>query len=213
MHSVVNVSSLRGLYAITPDHTYPNLRLASQVVQAIQGGAKIVQYRNKNCNCSPQDKQATVEAVLKVCQAYQVPLLINDDVELALTIQAAGVHLGQTDMDPTLARQHLGPQVIIGVSCYNSLDLAIAAQAVGANYVAFGRFFASTTKPLAVSAQPKLLKQARSKLHIPIVAIGGITPMNGKNLITQGADMLAVVGALFAVGDIKTNAKAFANLF
>jgi thiamine-phosphate pyrophosphorylase len=126
-----------------------------------------------------------------------VPLIINDDAQLAKAVGADGVHLGKDDGDIANARAVLGEAAIIGVSCYNSLDRAVTAQAQGASYVAFGRFFSSNTKPLAAPAQLDTLQQAKAVIKLPIVAIGGILPSNGLALIDAGADLLAVVGGLF----------------
>lgn len=207
MPAAVKAKALRGLYAITPERPRPHLALATQVDQAILGGARLIQYRDKSCDSA--HRLTTAQALLQVCRVHQVPLLINDDLELAIAICAAGVHLGQEDIAPNVARQRLGPEALIGVSCYNRLDLAEAAQAAGADYVAFGRFFPSATKPLATKAAPEILCRAKATLQIPIVAIGGINHINGQNLISLGADMLAVVEALFKTGDIKANAQAF----
>ncbi|KOR28766.1 hypothetical protein TI03_03995 [Achromatium sp. WMS1] len=211
MLNVSNNKTLRGLYAITPDQPYLDSSLITQVEQAIRGGAKLLQYRNKNANKA--NRLTIAKKLFSICQTYNIPLIINDDLELTQTIGAAGIHLGKNDVDLALARQKLGTQAIIGASCYNSLDLAISAQQAGANYVAFGSFFPSTTKPLATLAQPDLLKQAKARLYIPIVAIGGINHNNGAKLISQGADMLAMVGGIFATKDAETNAQLIAKLF
>lgn len=206
---------LRGLYAITLESS-SSASLLSQVKQALQGGAQLMQYRNKReCDSTVSTQQKTTEAaaLLALCHSYQVPLIINDDVALAYALGADGVHLGQHDLSLFLARQTLGPQALIGVSCYNNLELAIAAQAAGASYVAFGSFFPSTTKPQASAASLEILHQARAHLRLPIVAIGGITAVNGGALIQAGADMLAVVGGVFAATDIRVAAQAVTDLF
>jgi len=122
------------------------------------------------------------------------------------------VHLGQTDGNIAQARKQLGQNAIIGVSCYNSLELAITAETEGANYVAFGRFFPSTSKPLAAPAQLQTLHQAKAKLNVPIVAIGGILPENGQSLLKAGADLLAVIGGLFD-HEPEQSARAYQELF
>jgi thiamine-phosphate pyrophosphorylase len=142
-----------------------------------------------------------------------VSFVVNDDVELAVAAGADGVHLGLDDAEIAHARQHLGDRRLIGVSCYNRLDLARQAVGAGADYVAFGSFFCSPTKPLAVAAGPDLLVQARRELALPVVAIGGISPENGGALVTAGADMLAVISAVFAATDITAAARAFAPCF
>ncbi len=185
--------------------------LADQAAQAIAGGARLIQYRNKGGD-SPRRLQEA-EALRSVCRAAAVPFIVNDDVALAARIDADGVHLGRDDADPTGARERLGPDALIGVSCYDSLERAVHAQAVGADYVAFGRFFPSRTKPLATPATTELLRRAREILDIPLVAIGGITPDNGGILIAAGADMLAAIDAVFGRADIRAAAAAFASLF
>jgi thiamine-phosphate pyrophosphorylase len=204
------MSRWQGLYAITPLNP-PEPRLAEQVGEAIAGGARIVQHRDKSGDADQRAQEAA--ELLQVCRAHGVPLIINDDVELALRVGADGVHLGREDPDPEKARRRLGDRAIIGVSCYDQLERARWAQAVGAQYAAFGRFFPSMTKPQAVSASPELLRQARRELRIPLVAIGGITPENGAALIAAGADMLAVVQGVFARPDIRSAAQAFTRLF
>lgn len=202
---------LRGLYAITPEQPRSPLSLLEQVAQALQGGARLIQYRDKS---QDQAKRlAEARTLAELCQRQGVPLLINDDVALALAVGAAGVHLGQDDMDLDQARARLGESALIGVSCYNQLALAERAQARGADYVAFGRFFPSASKPGAVPASPDLLRQARGRLTLPLVAIGGITPQNGGPLIRAGADMLAAIEALFGQPDIQGACQAFADLF
>lgn len=183
----------RGLYAITQTDHKTAERIIDDVAAAIRGGAVLVQYRDKN----PTDAPALARALLAVCQQSQVPLLINDDVELARAIGADGVHLGKDDGDITAARERLGAHAIIGVSCYDSVARAVSAQAQGADYVAFGRFFSSTTKPLAAPAQIATLTLAKTVITVPIVAIGGILPDNGGALLAAGADLLAVVGGVF----------------
>lgn len=200
----------RGLYAITPD-AVPTVKLATQVEQALQGGAQVVQYRNKQLDALQRCEQALTLRAL--CQAYKVPLLINDDVELALAIGADGVHLGLGDLDPAIARQRLGTDAIIGVSCYDQFALAYDAYIAGADYVAFGSFFPSPTKPLAIQASTRLLRHAKNMLPIPTVAIGGITLENGSALVVAGADMLAVIGGLFEGDDVRVTAKLFTALF
>lgn len=185
--------------------------LATQVEQAIAGGARLIQYRNKGGDAAARLR--TARSLLAVCRAAAVPLIINDDLDLAARIGADGVHLGQDDPDPREARSRLGPGAIIGVSCYDQLQRALHAQAIGADYVAFGRFFPSATKPLAVPATPELLRRARRHLAIPLVAIGGITPESGRLLIAAGADMLAAVDAVFGQSDIRAAAAAFDPLF
>jgi thiamine-phosphate pyrophosphorylase len=199
---------LSGLYAITDSSQE---QLGHEVELALKGGASIIQYRDKSSD--GEQRLAQCEQLLYLCRRHSACLIINDDVELACAIGADGVHLGQDDLDITSAREQLGDQAIIGISCYNSLDLAIAAQEAGADYVAFGRFFPSSTKPQAVKAEIDLLQEAKRRLQLPIVAIGGITSENGAPLIAAGADMLAVIQGLFGQQDISAAAEQLQKLF
>jgi thiamine-phosphate pyrophosphorylase len=203
--------SLRGLYAITDRQLIPDDRLTDMVEQAIKGGTRVVQYRDKSAD--EQRRYAQAMALNQLCQHYQIPLLINDDVRLAQRVGAAGVHLGKEDISLTSARSLLGAEAVIGVSCYNQLTLAQQAIACGANYIAFGRFFDSQIKPSAVVATTDLLRSARQQFSCPIIAIGGITPENGVSLITAGADGLAVIHGLFGQSDITATATRYAQLF
>lgn len=202
---------LSGLYAITPEHPRAGLSLALQVKQAAVGGARVIQYRDKSGDREKRRMEAA--SVLDVCRHYGVLFIVNDDVALAATIGADGVHLGQDDETLARARLTLDEGALIGISCYDSLERARRAEALGADYVAFGRFFPSTSKPGAVPADPQLLERARALIRLPIVAIGGITPQNGGPLIRAGADMLAAIDAVFGRGDIRAAAHSFAQLF
>lgn len=200
------MSGLRGLYAITPDQID-----ATAVASAIAGGARMIQYRDKTPDPARHLDRAL--ALVAACRAAGVPLIINDDPALAAAVGADGVHLGREDGAIAAARDLLGPGAVIGVSCYDRLDLAQAAQAQGADYVAFGSFFPSSTKPGAVRADPDLLRRARRCIRLPLVAIGGITPENGAALIAAGADLLAVVSGVFGGPDPAAAARAYARLF
>lgn len=204
-------SLARGLYAITDQQLIPEGELGKRVGEAIDGGAAIIQYRDKSSASATRLEQATVLASL--CRARKVPLIINDDVELARSVSADGVHLGIDDDSVRAARAQLGADAIIGVSCYNQLARAQDAVAAGADYVAFGRFFASITKPNAVTADIELLVDARHQLQVPIVAIGGITSDNGGALIAAGADYLAAIDGVFAQADVYAAALSYAGLF
>jgi thiamine-phosphate pyrophosphorylase len=199
---------LSGLYAITDSSQE---QLANEVELALKGGARIIQYRDKSPD--QQKRLAQANKLLDLCRRHSAYLIINDDVELTSAVGADGVHLGQDDLDITSAREILGDQAIIGISCYNRLDLAIAAQEMGADYVAFGRFFPSSSKPEAVQAEIGLLQEAKKRLQLPIVAIGGITPENGAPLVAAGADMLAVIQGVFGQRNIRAAAEQFEKLF
>jgi len=199
-----------GLYAITPEVADTEV-LADKVCQAIAGGARIIQYRNKSAGGALRYRQA--EALCVLCREVEVPLVINDDLELALRIDADGLHVGRGDIDIARARDALGEGKILGASCYNNIDLAVSASNQGADYVAFGSVFPSTTKPKAVRAQLSLFGRARKRLALPLVAIGGITPENASSVIDAGADAVAVIGALFDANDIAATARSFDRLF
>lgn len=198
-----------GLYVITAEGTVDPQDLALRVRAALQGGAQVVQYRAK----SPRNREAEARLLLEECRRFQVPLIINDDWELALAIGADGVHLGRDDAAPGELRERKGPSLIIGVSCYDSVVRAVEAQALGASYVAFGRFFPSSSKPHAPCAHLETLREAKRRLKIPIVAIGGITEHNGGSLIDAGADLLAVIDAVLGQADPETAARGFQRLF
>jgi len=200
---------ISGLYAITPDEQ-DTLELLRKARLALLGGARVLQYRNKAA-----DKAARLEqsgALRELTNEFNVPLIINDDVMLAQAVGADGAHLGGTDGSLSDAREVLGNGKLIGMSCYNRLELAKVAVSQGADYVAFGSFFVSTVKPEAIAAIPDLLRQAHREIPVPLVAIGGITVSNGSQLLEAGADALAVISALFGAKDIQGTARQFANL-
>ncbi len=198
----------RGLYAITQTDGKSIDQVVAEVEAALLGGAAVIQYRDKN----PIDALTLARQLAAACHAHQVPLLINDSVELALAVGADGVHLGKDDGNIAEARRLLGPEAIIGVSCYNDVDRALEAVAAGASYVAFGRFFPSGSKPLAAPAAIDTLTRAKQRITVPIVAIGGILPENGGELLAAGADLLAVIGGVFD-HDPLTSARRFQALF
>ncbi len=201
----------RGLYAVTDTELTRGQRLVDAVAEALAGGAVMVQYRDKSSDSARRRREAT--ALNELCSSHGVPLIVNDDPALARQAGAAGVHLGAQDAPLAGARELLGPKAIIGCSCYNRLELARQAAANGADYVAFGSFFPSPTKPAAVRAPPELLSAARRELSLPIAAIGGIDPDNAVTLLRHGAGLLAVISALFAVADVEAAARGFRSLF
>lgn len=200
---------IKGLYAITPDEA-DTAELLRKVRLALSGGARILQYRNKAATAALRLEQAS--ALRGLTREFSVHLIINDDALLARQVDADGVHLGGNDGSLTTARAQLGDVKLIGVSCYNRLDLAYEAVHQGADYLAFGSFFASTVKPHAVTAPLGLLRQARREIELPLVAIGGITEKNGAQLLEAGADALAVISAVFDANDIQNAVRQFANL-
>lgn len=201
---------ISGLYAITPDLA-DTQRLIQQVRLALEGGTRCVQYRNKILDRSIRLQQAA--ALLRLCREFNVPLIINDSLDMTLEVEADGVHLGVQDCRVSHAKNKLGADKIIGASCYDNLQRATNAEAEGADYVAFGSFFASAVKPFAVQAPLKLLHEAKARLSVPVVAVGGIDLQNASMVIGAGADAVAVISALFNAQDIRETAKEFTALF
>ena len=197
----------RGLYAITDG---PRSDLIEVCTAAIAGGAIMLQYRDKTRDGARRREEAA--ALSSLCAKSGIPLIVNDDVELAAAVGAAGVHLGEDDADIASTRARLGPNAIIGVSCYDSLERARELAASGADYLAFGAFFLSPTKPHARAATLQLLRDARA-LNLPLVAIGGITAANAAALIDAGADFLAVISAVFGARDVRGAARELSALF
>jgi thiamine-phosphate pyrophosphorylase len=196
-----------GLYAITDG---PRADLLAACDAALRGGAALLQYRDKSADRVRRHDEAAALAAL--CVRHGVPLIVNDDVELAAAVGAAGVHLGEDDADIAAARARLGASAIIGVSCYDSLERAQTLARAGADYLAFGAFFPSPTKPNARHATPGLLRAAKP-LGLPLVAIGGITADNAPSLLAAGTDFFAVISGVFSVGDPAAAARRYAALF
>lgn len=200
---------LRGLYAVTDSPLLAG-RLLDSVEAALRGGAVLVQYRDKSEDSARREHEA--RDLLVLCRRFGVPLLINDDLALALAIGADGVHLGRSDGSLREARRRLGKDAIIGATCHDSLAFAEEAHRNGASYLAFGALFPSSTKPGARAAPLSLLEAARP-LQLPIVAIGGITADNAGPVIAAGADCVAVISDLWTATDITARARAFTQLF
>ena len=202
---------LRGLYAIT-DRQLLAGKFLSYVEAALDGGVTLLQYRDKGSDETRRLREAT--ELLKLCQRYKTQLIINDDADLAARLDV-GVHMGQTDGSLTDARGLLGHKAIVGATCHGSLEMAEKARAEGASYIAFGRFFNSTTKPGAPAIELDVLRQARARFHLPIAVIGGITLENAPPLVEHGADLLAVVHGLFGAEntqEVTRRARAFNTL-
>ena len=209
MHPQVSTAGrlpARGLYAISDG---PRADLLEASAAALAGGARMLQYRDKTVDRHRRGAEA--QALAALCARCRVPLIVNDDVELAADI-GAGVHLGADDADVAAARQRLGSAAIIGVSCYSSIDRARALAAAGADYLAFGAFFSSPTKPDARRATLDILRAAGA-LQRPLVAIGGITPENAAPLIEAGADFVAAISGVFGQADVRAAAQRSAHLF
>lgn len=202
---------LNGLYVITDENLISEKNFTSVIEAALQGGTRLIQYRDKSGNVQKRLQQAS--ALRSLCQQYQAIFLINDDIDLAEAVNAHGVHLGKDDASITRARQLLGKNAIIGVSCYNDLKLAIMAEKKTADYVAFGAIFSSPTKPDAVVSGLDIISTARQQCSIPICAIGGITGDNINQVIQCGANMTAVISSLLSTDDIKQTATLMSQCF
>ena len=202
---------LNGLYAITDDSVTDTQKTIISVKQALRGGARVIQYRDKSSN--QKQRLETCLALRELTKQFDAIFIVNDDITLTLAAKADGVHLGQDDSPLSEARILLGENAIIGISCYNRFDLAEQAANEGANYIAFGRFFPSRTKPEAETAEITLIHKTKQRLDIPVVAIGGITAENGEALIAAGADMLAVMDGIFGQTNIEAATKSYQHLF
>lgn len=217
MSGSTGTTTLRGLYAVTPEHLVraPE-RLLPAARTALRTGIALLQYRDK-WN-PPAQREALARDLLALCREFGTPLIINDDSALAVLIGASGVHLGNSDGAIDTARTALGPAALIGASCGNSLDRARSAVDAGASYVAFGRFFTSRSKPDAPPADLQTLHLAKEALAVPVCAIGGVTPANAPALIGAGADLVAAIGGVFgdtadAAHDIEAAVRAYRRCF
>lgn len=202
---MVAATRLHGLYAVTDEALDEGLIAAA--AEALAAGVRILQYRDKSDDSQRRKMEAIVLRALS--RRHDALLIVNDDPALALAVDADGVHLGRDDADIAEARRLLGPRGIIGVSCYDSLELGRSAAAAGADYIAFGSVYPSPTKPDAVYAPLGLLTAAKRELGIPVCAIGGITPGNAGPVLAAGADMLAVISGIFSAPDIERAVRAF----
>ncbi|WP_421620974.1 thiamine phosphate synthase [Alkalilimnicola ehrlichii] len=202
---------VRGLYVITDPGLQSPGTLPGRVLQAIRGGAAMVQYRDKGADAARRREEAG--ALAELCRRHGVLFIVNDDAALAAAVGADGVHVGRGDSAVADARAVVGPERLVGVSSYNDPERALHLQAEGADYVAFGAFFPSPTKPGAVRATPEMLRRIRPRLRVPVVAIGGITARNAAPVVAAGADALAVITDVFSAPDVEAAARAYASLF
>lgn len=201
----------QGLYAITPPQINHSIQLMEKVGALLEGGIRYLQYRDKS-NIK-QEREQIARRLKYLCYDYEVPFIVNDDIVLAKAVDADGVHLGQEDINIKQAREYLGHDILIGASCYGNLKLAQQCIKDSADYIAFGSFFHSPTKPKAKLIKPEILKVAKKHFKVPICAIGGITLENSKVLVEQGADWLAVISALFDAPNPELMARKFARIF
>jgi thiamine-phosphate pyrophosphorylase len=199
---------LRGLYAVTPDE-HDSARLVAMVDAALQGGARAVQYRNKQA--PPALREAQAAALARLCARHGALFIVNDDAQVARTVGADGVHIGEDDGALSAAREAVGDAALVGVSCYDDLARGKRAVEQGADYIAFGSFFASRVKPGARHADVSLIPAAK-RLGVPVVAIGGITVASAPALLDAGVDAIAVISAVFAHDDVSAITQAAADL-
>lgn len=204
------MNAIAGLYAITPDLA-DTAALLAKVEAAFAGGARLLQYRNKTA--APALRLEQARGLARLCRSYRVPLIINDHIDLALEVDAEGLHIGGEDGSVDEARRRIGPDRILGVSCYRKIENALEAARVGATYVAFGGFFPSQVKGGSGGAPLSILGEAKRNPGLPVVAIGGITVDNAPQLIAAGADSVSVITALFGAPDVKAAARQFSALF
>lgn len=201
---------MRGLYLVTPDWDDTEKLLAAST-QAIEGGARLLQYRHKTASDTLRSEQAS--ALLALCRRLNVPFIVNDHLDLCERIDADGIHVGGTDASVAEVRARLGHDKIIGASCYGDLQLARNAAAADASYVAFGGFYPSRVKQYEVTTSPDIIRQALSELSLPVCVIGGMTPQNARPLVTKGAHMVAAISSVYAADDPQAAASAFADFF
>ena len=200
-----------GLYAITPDRPMALPELMQAAEEALRGGTRLLQYRRKGL--AHAQAKPEVEALVTCCERHDALLFVNDDVELAHSAGAHGVHLGRDDGDYAALARDGSRRLLLGVSCYNSLASARLAAAAGVDYVAFGSLYATSSKPEAVHCPHAVLSQARAELDLPIVAIGGITPDNAASVLEAGADFIAAIGGVFDQPSIFESASRYSRLF
>lgn len=201
---------MHGLYLVTPNWD-DTARLLACTERALAAGAALVQYRHKDASDALRREQGA--ALLALCRRYQTPLIINDHLALCLALGADGVHVGGTDVSVADARRALGPEKIVGASCYGELALARAAQEAGASYCAFGGFYPSTVKKYTFITSPVIVLQARAELALPLVVIGGMTPENAAPLVERGAHMVAAITSIYMADDPARAVEAFNGLF
>lgn len=200
---------MQGLYLVTPDWD-DTAALLARTEAALGAGVALLQYRHKTATPALRREQAG--ALLALCRRHGVPFIINDDVALCLELGADGVHVGGTDMSVAQARATVGPQRIVGASCYGDLQLAVAAERAGASYVAFGGFYPSRVKRYAVTTPPSIIDDALAAVRVPCVVIGGMTPENAAPLVARGAHMVAAISSVYGAPDVAQAVRAFGGL-
>jgi len=201
---------MKGLYLVTPDWD-DTQKLLAVTEAGLRGGAVLVQYRHKTADMQLRKEQAA--ALQALCRRYGRPFIVNDFIDLCLELDADGVHVGGTDAAVAAVRAAVGPDKIVGASCYGSMELARSAWQAGASYVAFGGFYPSRVKKYEVTTPPAIVGQAKAAIPVPNVVIGGMTHENAAPLVAQGADMVAAISSVYMVDDPEAAARAFAALF
>jgi thiamine-phosphate pyrophosphorylase len=201
---------MKGLYLVTPDWDDTDV-LIKATETALSVGVGLLQYRHKTANGELRLEQAS--ALLKLCRQHNVPFIINDYIDLCITLDADGIHVGGTDASVAVVRTLIGKDKILGASCYGDFALAEQAQIAGASYVAFGGFYPSRVKKYEVSTPASIVSKAKSQLTLPVCVIGGMTPDNAKPLVKEGADMVAAISSVYSADDIATAVREFAALF
>lgn len=201
---------MKGLYLVTPDWD-DTQKLVDATEAGLRGGAALVQYRHKTADTALRREQAA--ALQALCRQYGRPFIVNDFIELCMELDADGVHVGGTDTAVAQVRAAVGPDKIVGASCYGSMDLARDAYRAGASYVAFGGFYPSRVKKYEVSTPAEIVVQAKKEIPLPNVVIGGMTQQNSAPLVAHGADMVAAISSVYMTDDPEAAARAFVQLF
>lgn len=201
---------LHGLYLVTPDWD-DTRKLLEATELALKGGIALLQYRHKTADAAQRQEQA--ECLQALCRSYQVPFIINDHVDLCMSLDADGIHVGGTDKSVAEVRKLIGPDKILGSSCYGDLQLALSAQAAGASYVAFGGFYPSKVKKYPVTTPPTIVSDWKAQGKVPSVVIGGMTKENSASLVQNGADMVAAISSVYLAGDPQRAVQEFNALF
>jgi thiamine-phosphate pyrophosphorylase len=201
---------MKGLYIVTPDWDDTEALLGSTEA-ALRGGAVMVQYRHKTA--SPEKRLKQAQALLALCRRYQRPFIINDHVQLAMELDADGIHVGGTDASVAEVRAALGPGKIVGASCYGDLELARKAYREGASHVAFGGFYPSRVKKYAVTTSPDIIARSKAEIPLPVVVIGGMTIENSASLVAAGADMVAAISSVYMAAQPEDAARGFGALW
>jgi thiamine-phosphate pyrophosphorylase len=203
-------ATLKGLYLVTPDWD-DTQKLLEITELALKGGVALLQYRHKTADAAQRQEQA--ECLLALCRSYNVPFIINDYIDLCLSLNADGIHVGGTDTAVGEVRNMIGPDRILGASCYGSLEMAHAAQKAGASYVAFGGFYPSRVKKYPVTTPQTIVTDWKAQGTVPSVVIGGMTRDNSASLVRNGADMVAAISSIYLAGDPQAAAREFTALF